>query len=129
MLNISTLMLVMLAGGAGAVARLAVTRLTLSLLGSGFPWGTLMVNFSGAFLAGLMVGGFAAWLGLSTGSNGWNILVFGFLGSYTTVSSLSLEWLLLLRDGRGSAAWLYLGLTLLGGVVLALGGLLLAALL
>lgn len=123
----ATLLLVMLAGGAGAVARLSLTRLTLSLVGSGFPWGTLAVNFSGAFVAGLMAGGVAARLGLGVGSDAWNGLVFGFLGSYTTVSSLSLEWLLLLRDGRGGAAWAYLAFSLIGGVLLALGGLLLAA--
>ncbi|MCC5864533.1 MAG: CrcB family protein [Wenzhouxiangella sp.] len=123
----TTLLLVMLAGSAGAVARLSVTRLGVALLGQGFPWGTLAVNFSGALLAGLLAGGLSAWLGLEPGSGGWNILVYGFLGSYTTVSSLSLEWLLLLRDGRGRAAWAYLALSLCGGVMLALSGLLVAA--
>lgn len=125
----TTLLLVMLAGGAGAVARLSLTRLGLALLGQGFPWGTLAVNFSGALLAGLIAGGLVAWLGLEPGSGGWNILVFGFLGSYTTVSSLSLEWLLLMRDGRGRAAWVYLAVSLGGGVLLAFCGLLLAGLL
>ncbi len=120
----ATLLLVMLAGGAGAVARLWLTRLMLSLAGGAFPWGTLVVNFSGAFIAGLLAGGLAAWLGVTVGSGAWAVLVFGFLGSYTTVSSLSLEWLLLLREGRALAAWSYLGFSLGGGGVLALCGLL-----
>ncbi len=125
----SSLLLVMLAGGVGAMARLLLSRLMLDLAGSAFPWGTLVINYSGAFIAGLMAGGLAAWLGLAMGSLAWNVLVFGFLGSYTTVSSLSLEWLLLLRDGRGWAALLYLGASLVGGVLLAFGGLLLGGLL
>ncbi|TVQ34990.1 MAG: hypothetical protein EA370_09880 [Wenzhouxiangella sp.] len=124
--DVGILLLVMLAGAGGAVARLGLTRLMLDLAGSKLPWGTLVINLSGALFAGLFVGGLANWLKLDPGSLAWQVLVFGFLGSFTTVSSLSLEWLLLLREGRGLAAWMYLGGTLVGGISLALAGLLLA---
>lgn len=64
--------------------------------------GIMAVNISGAGLAGL-----AAGLATGTGpaSIAWHLAVVGFLGSYTTVSSFSLQTLALLHDGRvGRAA-------------------------
>ena len=69
--------------------------------GETFPWGTLAVNVTGAGAVGVL----AAAL-LEPGSHAgtdlplWTGLVGGLLGSYTTVSSFSLQTLALLRNGE-----------------------------
>ena len=50
------MILAVAAGGAiGAVLRLVVGRGMFYLMGSEFPWGTLVVNILGSFLVGLFV--------------------------------------------------------------------------
>lgn len=61
-----------------------------------FPWGTLLVNLSGAFLAGCLLG----LPGAGLENRLWQFGILGFLGSYTTVSSFSLQALELAREGR-----------------------------
>ena len=41
-----------LAGAAGAVSRYWVTRAVFNWLGTGYPYGTLLVNISGSLLLG-----------------------------------------------------------------------------
>ncbi len=115
-----------LAGGAlGAIVRVAITRFFVRHQGSDFPRGTLVVNLSGAFVVGLLAGVMFIWSRWDPTDPAFVFLVHGLVGSYTTVSSLSLEWLLLLRAGRARAAWAYLAATVIGGMVLVLLGLLL----
>lgn len=69
-----------------------------------FPWGTLAVNASGAFAIGLLA---AVTLGQGVGGTApWPLAVLAFLGSYTTVSSFSLQTLVLMHDRawRGALA-------------------------
>ncbi|OOC08902.1 FluC/FEX family fluoride channel, partial [Thioalkalivibrio halophilus] len=79
------------------------------------PWGTLAVNVSGALLIGLALGrvsgpALTSWL--------WLLLVVGVLGSFTTVSSFSLQVVgVAERDGLRPAV-LYILLTLAGGLML-----------
>ena len=66
-------------------------------VGGAFPWGTFVVNISGAFVAGLLFTVLterfvvAPWLR--------STVMIGFLGAYTTFSTLSLESFRLLEDG------------------------------
>lgn len=85
---------------AGGTARYFVSGLVARRFGETFPWGTMTVNVTGAFLIGI----FAA---LATKDNSmlaspqpWLFAVTGFLGCYTTVSSFSLQTLNLLHDGE-----------------------------
>lgn len=87
------------------------------------PWNTLAVNASGALLLGMLAG----LIGTGPGGSLWWPLGVGLLGSYTTVSSFSLQTMLLLRAGNRAAALanvaLSLGLCLvLAAVGLTLGG-------
>jgi fluoride exporter len=88
-----------LAGSAlGGMARYGLSGFVARHAGETFPWGTLVVNVSGALLAGLL-------LGAVTQSGGYpaallQFLLLGFLGSYTTVSSFSLQTLQLARNGQ-----------------------------
>lgn len=77
------------AGGAlGAVARVAVGLYVPSAQG-GWPWGTMVVNLSGALLLGLLLGVVDEFLAGGTWAR--PLLGTGILGGYTTFSTLSLE--------------------------------------
>lgn len=100
--------IVLLAGGCalGGVARVWLAGLVSRHFRQAFPWGTLAVNGTGAFAVGLLAAGAAAGQAWLADPTGWRTLVVGFLGSYTTVSSFSLQTLTLLQEGalfRGCA--------------------------
>jgi CrcB protein len=109
-----------LAGAAGALARYAIDGLVSRRTGGGFPWGTLSVNVTGSFLLGFlfvllaeryMV---APWIRSS--------LLIGFIGAYTTFSTLSLETFRLFEDGAHLLA-LANGLgSLVAGLLAVYGG-------
>jgi fluoride exporter len=76
------------AGAFGALARYGVEG-AVARRAAAFPWGTFIVNVSGSFLLGVVVTllgerlTVAPWLRAAT--------AIGFLGAYTTFSTLSLE--------------------------------------
>ncbi|MCE8018862.1 camphor resistance protein CrcB [Halomonas sp. MCCC 1A11036] len=112
------LLIVAMGGALGGMARLAVSDLLARWAGTGFPWGTLVVNLSGALLAGAVAG----WYGMAHEAGvpvGWSLLVVGLLGGYTTVSSLSLQSLTLWQSGRWRAALASVTATLFAGLALA----------
>lgn len=112
------------AGGAlGAVARLWVSdRITRRHAGE-FPWGTLLVNLSGAFAIGLLAG----WRGIphpgAIDDLAWAGLVVGLLGSYTTVSTFALQTLQLAGSGRGGVALGNIAASVAGCLLFAVMGL------
>jgi CrcB protein len=113
--GLTNLLLVALGGSLGGMGRLAIGNAVARRLGSDFPWGTLVVNLSGALLMGLLGG----WLGLpgaDAPGPGWSLLAVGVLGGYTTVSSLSLQTLALWQEGRGAAALVNILTTLMAGL-------------
>ena len=107
----------------GGACRYLATRALDSRLGTRFPWGTLAVNVSGAFLAGLVAGLLAT--GEDDGLAGLFLLA-GFCGSYTTVSSWSLQTLAFVERGFHLRAVGNLVLTTVMGLMAAGGGLYLA---
>jgi fluoride exporter len=123
--GLSSWALVLAGGALGAIVRVAITRWFIRHQSGAFPRGTLVVNLSGAFVVGLLAGVMFITSRWDPTDPAFVLLVHGLVGSYTTVSSLGLEWLLLLREGRARAAWAYLAATLIGGIVLVLLGLLL----
>jgi CrcB protein len=99
-------------GGVGAVARFALDSAVSQRAGSGFPYGTLAVNLSGAFLLGLLVGAEVA---------GDALLLAGTaaLGSYTTFSTWMLEAHRLGEDGELGRMWLNVAGSLVAGLAVA----------
>lgn len=89
---------VALGSGAGGMARFFISGLVARSVGETFPWGTMTVNVTGAFAIGAMAATAAAGWMPGTPSL-WLFAVTGFLGSYTTVSSFSLQTLALAQDG------------------------------
>lgn len=120
-LTLVNLLLVTCGGALGGMGRLAMTQVFSHWLGVRFPWGTLVVNLTGAFLAGWL----AASIGIPGGvelSSAWLALIVGLLGGYTTVSSFSLQTLTLWQSGDTLRAVSYLLVTLFAGLILvALG--------
>ena len=97
----------------GGCARYFVSGAIARRLGETFPWGTMTINITGAFLIGIF-GALATHPGsLFAAPNPWLFAVTGFLGCYTTVSSFSLQTLTLARNGEPMHA--------LGNVVFSVG--------
>lgn len=81
--------LLIIGGSLGTLCRYGVSLLAARLFGTGFAWGTLIVNLSGCFLIG-----FAIALAESSSIMGplpRLFFVTGFLGALTTFSSYALE--------------------------------------
>lgn len=113
--GITNVVLVGLGGALGGMARFAVSNAMAHLLGKVFPWGTLLVNASGAFLAGGLLGIY----GVPNAQPFWLFAITGLLGGYTTVSSLSLQTLELWQRGQAMRAALNMVATLLLGIAMA----------
>ena len=108
------LLIVLVGGGLGSVARYLTSTVMAAQFGAAFPWGTFAVNVAG----GLLIG-FLATLADERGLIGPQtrlFLVVGFLGGFTTFSSFSLETLRLAEGGE----FLPAALNVLGNVALAL---------
>lgn len=101
-----TLLWVGLGGFLGANARYLLGRAIIERYGAAFPWGTLAINLTGAFLIGVI----AEWLLLRQDApDSWRLfLVIGVLGGYTTFSSYALEIVALLRSDQLMRAMAYL---------------------
>lgn len=112
------IILVIAAGGAfGAVARHLVSSQITQWLGSGFPWGILIVNIAGSFAMGVLVEMSALFWSPSPELRAF--LTVGLLGAFTTFSTFSLEVALLYERGQLLLAAGYVA----SSVVLAIGGL------
>lgn len=114
-------LLFLFASAAGGMLRFAVAGAVARRWVGLLPLGTLVVNLSGALLIGLLAGLVSA---MGSGTNvlaapeSWLVLATGFLGSYTTVSSFSLQTLSLAEQGHPFRA--------LANVLASLAGCLLA---
>lgn len=119
---LKSLILVGAGGFAGSVGRYLLTRYLTSVPPSVFPWGTFAVNILGCLAIGLLYG-----LGLRAiaGSELRLLLATGFCGGFTTFSSFSLEFMILLREGHTGAAFLYAGGSMLVGLAAVWAGLML----
>lgn len=113
------LVLIAVAGAAGALARYGVGH---ALGPRTFPWATLGVNIVGSFLLGFVLAGPIAerWPGTPT-----TVVATGFLGAFTTFSTFAFESTDLLRDDRPLAAAVYVGVSVLAGLLAAALGYLL----
>lgn len=84
-----TTLAIAVAGALGAVSRHQLESFVNRHWGDVFPWGTFTVNVTGSFVLGLLVGVFAQRLGMPLWLQA--AATVGFLGAYTTFSTLSLQ--------------------------------------
>lgn len=95
--------LVLLAGAAGAVSRFVLDSSVKRRWESPFPWATVFINVTGSLLLGILAG-----LVLFGGQPAeWQTVVgTGFCGGYTTFSTASFETVRLVQQHRPALALL-----------------------
>ena len=107
-------------GAAGAVARYLVDGWVSQRTGGSFPLGTLVVNLSGTFLLGLL-----ATLALERSVLSAAIrptVLIGFIGAYTTFSTMMLEsWRLIQGGAVGLGLANLIGSSVMGMIAVAAG--------
>ncbi len=116
------LLLLLIGGGAGAVARYALSGFVHRLMGINFPYGTLVINMLGCFLIG-----FLATLSDEKALLDINMRVFlmiGFLGAFTTFSTFILETAYLLDDGEILKAIINVTSSIVIGLIVVWAGIL-----
>ncbi|PTW40843.1 MULTISPECIES: fluoride efflux transporter CrcB [Rhodovulum] len=114
----ATLLQVALGGAIGSVGRYLSGVAMTSLLGRGFPWGTIFVNILGSFLMGVLI----VVLAKKGGAPFAPFFQIGLLGGFTTFSSFSLDALTLYERGQAELAMAYVA----GSLILSLGAIALA---
>ncbi len=120
-----TQLLIVGAGGAfGAIGRYWLSIWVYSLTGRAFPWGTLAVNLLGSLLMGFLSVWLLERMTLSTEMRA--LLMVGFLGSFTTFSTFSLETLLLLEQGAIARAGVNIAVSVITCIAAAWVGTLIA---
>lgn len=100
-----------LGGFAGAIARYIVDMRVSAWTGGTLPWGTFVINVSGSLLLGLLFALVVERATLPAEMRG--PVMIGFLGAYTTFSTLALESWRMFEDG----AWLVASANLIGSLV------------
>ena len=96
------ILLVGLAGSLGAIGRYLIYQIDRSLPPHNFPFATLVINLLGCFIAGLVLG--FAEKALPHQKHYFMLFSIGFVGSFTTFSSLSVETLQLAQNSFPLAA-------------------------
>lgn len=88
---------VAIGGAFGAISRYWLNLMMVSLCGTSFPYGTLLVNLLGSFIIGLLYASVEHGI---IASVPWRALIgVGFLGALTTFSTFSMDTLNLLHAG------------------------------
>jgi len=96
---------VFLGAGLGGLTRYALSGWVQQQAGSGFPWGTLVVNVTGSLVLALVY----TMLEATRLAPSWRAFVgIGFLGGYTTLSTFSYETLRRLQDAQWHRATGYI---------------------
>jgi CrcB protein len=114
---------VALGGALGALARYGISGWVYDRMGESFPWGTLVVNLVGCLALGLVI----RWLQVSAVSPEVRpFLTIGVLGAFTTFSTFSYETVALLQEGQWLRAGLYMGGSVVLGLIAMVAGMALA---
>jgi len=104
------------AGGfLGALARALLSPYIQAYFGKGWPYDILFINLTGAFLLAFL--STLADAAILLGPTRRLFITVGFLGAYTTFSSLMLGDLLLFFAGKSAPALLYLIASIVGGLL------------
>ena len=109
-----TLLLVFLGGGAGSAFRFFISKF-FYINKVSFPWSTLLANYIGCLLIGLLVGW--ALKNDSFRSDLYFFTAVGFCGGLTTFSTFSSENMFFLRSGDYPSLIGYTLLSVLGGLL------------
>ena len=103
------LLLIALGGAIGTALRYITSTLAARWFGAEFPYGTLIVNLSGAFVIGLVQEVGTA--GLLIPDNVRLFLTTGMMGGLTTYSTFSYETVRLMEVNSWHQAWINIFVT------------------
>ncbi len=118
------LLAVAVGGALGTIARYAISRAVPPVAAS-IPWSIFAVNISGSFVLG-----FVFQLVLERWPTNEYIRPFvavGFIGAFTTFSTVMVDTDLLVRDGNAVTAAVYVVGSVIAGVVAAFTGIAIAS--
>ena len=119
-----TVVLVLMGGAFGALARYELGNIIGMRWNHGFPLGTFLINVSGCFLLGI-INVFV--LEKTILSPEWRIgLGVGFMGAFTTFSTFSYEAISLMEEGSYLLAIGYVSFSVIIGLLAAYFGIFLA---
>ena len=85
-------------GALGAISRFGINEIFENYLSLSSPIGTLFINVMGCFLIGLILG-----ITLPSKDTSYYFFVIGFLGSFTTMSALTYQTILMANTNFISA--------------------------
>ena len=109
-----------LAGLVGTLIRYWLGGFVARQYGENFPWGTLMVNLIGSFLAGALYQLAEERLLISPALR--PVILIGLIGGFTTFSSYGLQTFTLLRDGQIGLATLNVAVSNVLGLLMVWAG-------
>ncbi len=108
---------VAIGGALGSMARYGMSGFIAALTGGTFPYGTLVVNVTGAILIGFLATFTGSDSRFFIPASGRVFMMTGICGGYTTFSTFSLETANLMRDGEWTAALANVGFSVILGLV------------
>lgn len=115
-MTVNHILMVGIGGFFGAISRFWISQAINKRIRPKIPVATLLINLLGSLLLGIMVG-----LGLN--GNLFMLLGTGFMGAFTTFSTLKLEGIQLHIERRKKEFFLYNFFSYGGGILLAFIGL------
>jgi CrcB protein len=118
-MNLMNIAMVALGGAIGSVSRFLITLLMTRALPDPFPFGTLMANYLGCLLIGILMAIFTHRI------EQHELRLFfttGMMGGLTTFSTFSYESMLLLREGNFLKGITNISASLLGCLLLTFIG-------
>jgi CrcB protein len=106
---------VAIGGAIGSAGRYLLTTAVQSRISSGFPAATLIINVTGSLLLGFITPFALETTAMSDDTRA--LLTVGFCGGYTTFSTFTYETARLMQDGDYRRAILYVGSSVVLGLI------------
>lgn len=114
------ILLLIALGATGTLARYGLDGWIQYRVGARFPAGTLAINLIGCLLLGV-IGEFS--LNHISVPPDWRIgLTIGLMGGFTTFSTFGWDTVRMLNDGEWLKAIVYVGASVLGGIICMIAG-------